>query len=106
MSIVITFGVIHLETNIACTFSDSEVRLADVVVGEEVGALPLEDDPAVLEDVGAVGDGEGLEDVLLDEENGDARLVDLADDAEDLARRGGETGRATARPASGAAAST
>ena len=44
----------------------TEVGLADVVVGEERGAAPLQNDAAVAEDIGAVGDFQGAKDVLLD----------------------------------------
>src|SRR5687767_5366823 len=70
----------------------TEVGFFDVGVLEEVGGGVGEDDAAGLEDVAAVGDGEGHVGVLFDEEDGRALLVDLLDDLEDFANdEGGQS---------------
>src|SRR5580765_4605520 len=61
-----------------------EIRAADVLVAEEVGAAALERDATVLEHVAAAGQAERLARVLLHEEHRGADAVDLGDDAEDL----------------------
>src|SRR5512135_3705545 len=61
-----------------------EVCLAHQVGLQQFLPEPLEDDPPRLKHVRPVGDVERLEDVLLDQENGEALLRDLADGLEDL----------------------
>src|ERR1043165_1159229 len=62
----------------------AEVGRADLVVAEEVSGGALHGDAAVFDDVAAVGDGEAVDDVLLDDEDGDAALADVLDAGEDL----------------------
>src|SRR5262249_32739898 len=62
----------------------AEVGLADPRVARELRRRALGDDPSLLEDVRAGGDGEGLDDVLLDQEHRDALCVDCGHDLEDL----------------------
>src|SRR3989475_5514281 len=72
-----------------------EVGAAHPRIGEQVGAAPLADDRAVLEEVRAVGEAERGPDVLLDEEDGDPGPVDLREHAQhrlDDARREAEGG--------------
>src|SRR5712691_8218173 len=57
----------------------AEVGLADGVVGEQLGARALQDQPARLEDVGAVGHPQRQVRVLLDQEHDGALPVDLPD---------------------------
>src|SRR5262249_1924556 len=54
-----------------------KVRAAHVGVGEDVRARALPDDPAVLEDVGAMRQAQRRSDVLLDQEDPDAGATDL-----------------------------
>ena len=60
----------------------AEVGGADLVVAEEVGGGAVHGDAAVFDDVAAVGDGEAVDDVLLDDEDGDAALADVLDTGE------------------------
>src|SRR5919198_4916224 len=61
----------------------AEVRLADLLVGEQARGVVLEDDPAGLDHVAAVGQAQGLGRVLLHQQDGGALLVDLPDGVED-----------------------
>src|SRR5206468_8296177 len=62
----------------------AEIGLADPRVARELRRRALGHDPPLLEDVGAGRDGEGLRDVLLDQQDRDALGVDPGDDLEDL----------------------
>src|SRR3954466_5035112 len=62
----------------------SEIRLADCRVRQQVLRRPLQLHVARLDHVPALGDLERLLQVLLDEEYGDARAVQRPDDAEHL----------------------
>src|SRR5262249_32830673 len=62
----------------------SEVRLPDPRVARELRRGALGHDPSLLEDVRAGGDGEGLDDVLLDQQHRDALCVDRGHDLEEL----------------------
>ena len=69
----------------------AEVGRADLVVAQEVGGAALHGDAAVFDDVAAVGDGEAVDDVVLDDEDGDAAGADVLDAGEDfLGDLGGE----------------
>src|SRR5262249_47749178 len=50
----------------------------------QLGRRAMEDDGATADDVGAVRDGEGALGVLLDEEDGDPALADVAEKSVDL----------------------
>src|SRR6476619_7817023 len=60
----------------------TEVGLTELVVLEELGGLPLEDDPPRRQDIAAIGDGERHVRVLLDDEHRHTGFVDLLDDLE------------------------
>ena len=64
-----------------CILADAmlppKVRFADILVVEELTACACLDDIADLEDVGAVGDGERLLSVLLNEKDGRAERIYL-----------------------------
>src|SRR5262245_5256403 len=62
----------------------AQVRLADPRVPGEDRGRALGHDVALLEDVGAGGDREGLDDVLLDQEHRDPVGVDARDHLEYL----------------------
>src|SRR5690606_33573813 len=63
---------------------DSEVLQKFVLAGEDLVVVHGLDDPALGEEVVAVGDGGGEVHVLLDEQDGDAGGLDLAEDLADL----------------------
>src|SRR5512139_1215685 len=65
-------------------FSNPQVRLFDVGVVHEVLPGPLQDDPAVLQDVGPVAHGQRLADVLLHQHDRDPLPVDPFRDLENL----------------------
>ena len=54
----------------------AQVGFADAGVLREIGGHALGDDPTLLEHVGARSDGEGLRDILLDQQHGHAVGVD------------------------------
>src|SRR5919112_1496384 len=60
----------------------SKVRLPQVLVLQELPGFVGEHDSPGLENVAAIGDREGHVGVLLDDEDGHARLVHLLDDLE------------------------
>src|SRR4029453_15114306 len=62
----------------------AEVRFADSRVLRELGRRALSDDAPLLEDVGARGDRERLDDVLLHEEHRHTVGVDRGDHLEEL----------------------
>src|ERR687897_241815 len=64
--------------------ADAQVELADVLVGQQVGARAVPNDPTVLEHVAVVGDRQGHGGVLLDEQDAGPLGVDVDDDAADL----------------------
>ena len=55
----------------------------EMFVLEEIPAYALEDDLAVFHHVAAISDLEGLLDILLDDEEGEARLADCLEDVEE-----------------------
>ena len=61
----------------------------DVIMGEEFGAGPLENDFPVLQHVGPLGRFQGIVDVLFNQEDGGSFLVDPVDDLEDHADKKG-----------------
>src|SRR5574341_1809217 len=63
--------------------SPAEVGALDPLVGHQALARPLEPDRAVLEDVGAVGEAQRPEHVLLDEEDRHTIAVDRGEVGED-----------------------
>ncbi len=65
------------------------VGLAHVFVCEQFLARPTQDDAPGLHDVGLVADLQGHVDVLLDQENGGALLVERDDQLEDRPRQNG-----------------
>ena len=69
--------------------SAAEVRLTHRVAGHQLRAGTGERDLAGLEHIGAVGDGKRRLRVLLHEQDGRARGVQLADDVEDLLDQNG-----------------
>ena len=52
-----------------------------VQIGVQFGIGELVDDPAVLHDIVAVGDGRGEAEILLDQQDGEALLLQRADGA-------------------------
>ena len=74
-----------------------EIGLAHAVVGQELATRAGKLDAAVLQHVAAMGDLERGHDVLLDQQDGEALLVQAAHDAEDLLHDGRARGRARAR---------
>src|SRR5690349_3131315 len=64
--------------------SDAEVGRADGGVGGELGAGALEAELAGLDDDAALGDAEGLLEVLLDQQDGRAAAVELGDAGHEL----------------------
>src|SRR4051794_11533677 len=62
----------------------AEIRLLDFGIVAQHGDRAFANDSARFHDVAAVGDGESREDVLLDEEHGDALLADLDQHGEEL----------------------
>src|SRR6184192_3182630 len=62
---------------------DAQV-VAEDVLASEFGGISGEDHPASSEDVGVVGDGECLVDVLLHEKERDVLLADPVEELEDL----------------------
>src|SRR5918995_6254099 len=65
------------------SYSATQVEAADAVVGEEGAAGAGEAVAAEFEDVAAVADGEGLDGVLLDQQQRHAGRFQLADLVED-----------------------
>src|SRR5882724_5668432 len=63
----------------------AQVGLFDVGTLEEPLARAFEGDPAVLEDITAMAELEGAQDVLLHEENGQASPIDALEVVEDRA---------------------
>src|SRR5437899_1897387 len=72
-----------------CVGSDSQIGLPDAVGARELRARPAHDDLAGLEHVGAVADLQRLHDVLLDEEDAHALLVERPEDAEQFPAHAG-----------------
>ena len=70
-----------------CHGSHPQIRLqlADILL--DVGRGDHVDDAAVLHHVVAVGDGGGEAEVLLDQQDGEAAALELADDLADAAAR-------------------
>ncbi len=67
----------------------AQIRLAHILVGGQGGGRVGEQDLAGLEHVAPIGDGQGLHRVLLHQQDGDALLVDLRDEREDLLHQDG-----------------
>src|SRR5439155_11898645 len=59
--------------------SQSQIRLLDVVIGQEVGALALPDNAARLQHIGAVGQLQGPVNLLLHQEDGEALRLQRSD---------------------------
>src|SRR5450759_5895234 len=74
---------------------EAQVAVAHAGVDEELGGGPRERDAARFEDVGAVGEREGMRHVLLDEDDRHAARADGPERREDLAdeERGETQGR-------------
>src|SRR5258705_13242707 len=73
---------------------ESQISLPDPVIMQKLVARPAHDDAPVLENVSALRDLERDGDVLLDEEDRHAALVEEADGAQDfLDHHGGEAER-------------
>ncbi len=66
-----------------CGYSTPEVGFLDHFVVLQVGGGVLQDDLAGLDDVAAVGDGEGHQGILFHQQDGGAFLVDDRDHVED-----------------------
>jgi hypothetical protein len=64
---------------------DAEVPVEDGVVLADLVGGALVDDVALLQDVGVLGDGQRDGDVLFDQEDGDAAVVEVPDDVLDVA---------------------
>src|SRR5262245_41555766 len=62
--------------------STAKVGLPQVLVLEQLARRPFEHEPSGRQHVAAVRDREGHVRILLDDQHGDARLVDLLDDLE------------------------
>src|SRR3954453_15938370 len=62
--------------------SAPQIRFAQVLVLEQLAGAALEDQPDRREDIAAVGDRQRHVRVLLHDQHGDPRLVDLLDDLE------------------------
>jgi nucleotide-binding universal stress UspA family protein len=79
----------------------ARIRKADlIVVGSRGrGALALQDQVAVFQDVAALGELEGQPGVLLHQQNGGALLVDLPQGIEDVSSSRAAQAPWTARPA-------
>src|SRR5438093_13668154 len=57
-----------------------QINPADlVVVGQSIGSAALKDDAAV-DDIGAIGDAERLADIVIGDEDADARVPEVKDD--------------------------
>src|SRR5712691_6444317 len=63
-------------------FAETEVRFPDAGLLPQRGRGTVGDDAPLLEDVGAVGDLQRADDVLLDEQDGHALFVDRPDGLE------------------------
>jgi len=61
-----------------------EVRLLDGLVVQQVLRRTVHDDPAGLDHVAVVGDGQRLREVLFDQQDGDAGFVDTLDHVQHL----------------------
>src|SRR5439155_16115358 len=61
-----------------------QIGRADLVIAQEIGGGALHGDAAVFDDVAAVGDGEAVDDVLLDDEDRDAAAADVLNAGEDF----------------------
>ena len=65
----------------------AEVNAFDLgVVAEFLGGASAED-AAFIDDVGAIGDGEGFADVVVGDEHADAAVLQVGDEVADLAHR-------------------
>jgi hypothetical protein len=67
-----------------CLPDPAQVGQAHGFVLQQVGRRPLQHEPAGLQHVAAMGDGEGHAGILLDEQHGGAALIDVTNDREDL----------------------
>src|SRR5215468_8328636 len=56
--------------------SQSEIRALEIGVVAEIGRAPVQDEGAILQDIGAVRHVEALHHVLLDQQEGDPIRVD------------------------------
>jgi len=70
----------------SCDFlhGHTHVRLDQQLIGREHRRRPLQDDAPRFQDIPAIGDGQRLTDVLLDEQDGDAAFAEIANDGEDV----------------------
>jgi len=83
---------VHMRRAGAC--APAEIRVDHGRVGGDRGRGALEGDAPALEDIGAVGQRQGLEGHLLDEQDGHALLPQAADGGEDFTNEhGGQTQR-------------
>src|SRR5690349_15713713 len=65
----------------------AEIGAFDLGMAQQVGAGTVQHDLAAFEDIGIIGHGQRLEGVLLDQQDGAALGVQLADQVEDLAHQ-------------------
>src|SRR3981081_2955064 len=64
--------------------SESEISCAHALVPQQRATCAADIDRAGLDDIAAIGDGERGMGVLLDQQNGQAALLEIADDGKDL----------------------
>src|SRR4051812_41149169 len=76
---VVVMGIFRM---LAMFTSDTEIGFADMRLIQDLGRQPLRHDAPLLQDIGAIGDVEGLKHVLFHQQYRSAILAHLGDDIE------------------------